>query len=69
MQLVGDVTGGVCIIVDDMIDTAGTLCKAIKKSIKEQQKGEAGAKHEDHSLSLFLCTVMQCCLGPNRPVW
>ncbi|CCW63332.1 unnamed protein product [Phytomonas sp. EM1] len=28
MQLVGEVDGCVCVIVDDMIDTAGTLCKA-----------------------------------------
>ena len=27
MDLVGDVTDADCIIVDDMIDTAGTLCK------------------------------------------
>jgi len=28
MDLVGDVKDCDCIIVDDMIDTAGTLCKA-----------------------------------------
>ena len=28
MELVGNVNGKTCIIIDDMIDTAGTLCKA-----------------------------------------
>jgi len=28
MQLVGEVTGKICFIFDDMIDTGGTLCKA-----------------------------------------
>lgn len=28
MELVGNVQGCDCIIIDDMIDTAGTLCKA-----------------------------------------
>ncbi len=28
MHLIGDVAGRTCLLVDDMIDTAGTLCKA-----------------------------------------
>lgn len=28
MNIIGDVEGKTCIVVDDMIDTAGTLCKA-----------------------------------------
>jgi len=30
MELVGNVEGKVCILIDDMIDTAGTLCEAAK---------------------------------------
>ena len=35
MHIIGDVAGEVCIIVDDMIDTAGTLCHAAK-ALKEK---------------------------------
>lgn len=39
MVLIGDVTGKTCVIVDDMIDTAGTLCTAA-----DLLKNEGGAK-------------------------
>jgi ribose-phosphate pyrophosphokinase len=30
MNIIGDVEGRVCVLIDDMIDTAGTLCQAAK---------------------------------------
>jgi ribose-phosphate pyrophosphokinase len=35
MHLIGEVKGRTCLIVDDMVDTAGTLCKAAD-ALKEQ---------------------------------
>ena len=35
MNIIGDVEGKVCVIVDDMADTAGTLCKAAA-ALKEE---------------------------------
>ncbi|MBV1914682.1 MAG: ribose-phosphate pyrophosphokinase [Pseudomonadales bacterium] len=34
MNIIGDVEGRTCVIVDDMVDTAGTLCKAAE-ALKE----------------------------------
>ena len=35
MNIIGDVAGRTCVIMDDMVDTAGTLCKAAQ-ALKEQ---------------------------------
>jgi ribose-phosphate pyrophosphokinase len=35
MHIIGDVEGKTCVLVDDMIDTAGTLCKAVT-ALKEK---------------------------------
>jgi len=37
-HVIGDVKGKVCIIFDDMIDTAGTICEASKLLIREGAK-------------------------------
>ena len=39
MHIIGDVKGRTCVLVDDMVDTAGTLCKAAEALKKH------GAKH------------------------
>src|SRR5690606_40965344 len=35
MHIIGDVSGKTCILVDDIVDTAGTLCKA-GQALKDQ---------------------------------
>jgi ribose-phosphate pyrophosphokinase len=39
MNIIGDVSGRTCVIMDDMVDTAGTLCKAAQAL---KQNGAAG---------------------------
>jgi ribose-phosphate pyrophosphokinase len=38
MTVIGDVTGKTCLIVDDICDTAGTLCKAAEVLIENGAK-------------------------------
>lgn len=35
MNIIGDVRGKACVIVDDLVDTAGTLCEAARSLIEE----------------------------------
>ncbi len=52
MHVIGDVEGEVCVIVDDMIDTAGTLCQAAQALKKK------GAKQ------VFACATHAVLSGP-----
>jgi ribose-phosphate pyrophosphokinase len=46
MNIVGEVSGMTAILIDDMIDTAGTMCKAAKALIENgARKVLAGASH------------------------
>jgi ribose-phosphate pyrophosphokinase len=38
MNIIGEVDGRTCLIMDDMVDTAGTLCKAAQ-ALKERGAG------------------------------
>ncbi len=42
MHIIGDVSGKTCVIIDDMVDTAGTLCKAAD-ALKEHGAGKVVA--------------------------
>ena len=42
-EVVGDVEGRMCILVDDMIDTAGTICQAAEALIEHGAKGVIAA--------------------------
>ena len=39
MNIIGDVEGRTCVIMDDMVDTANTLCKAAT-ALKEQRRDQ-----------------------------
>src|SRR5881397_370053 len=46
MHIIGDVSGQHCLIVDDLIDTAGTLVKAAEALLKQGAKSvRASATH------------------------
>ena len=54
MHIVGDVKGRRCLLVDDLIDTAGTLCNA------------AGALKEAGALEVSACATHGVLSGPAR---
>ena len=44
MNIIGEVAGKTCVLIDDMVDTAGTLCQAAQ-ALKERRRGEGGGLH------------------------
>ena len=52
MHIIGDVKGKSCVIIDDMIDTAGTLCTAAK------------ALEEEGACDVFACATHGVLSGP-----
>ncbi len=66
--LIGDVDGKVCLVVDDMIDTAGTLCSAVMELVDQGARrviavathgifsGPAMDRMEDSALSEVIVT-------------
>ena len=52
MHIIGDVQGKNCVIIDDMIDTAGTLCAAAK------------ALQEQGAVDVYACATHAVLSGP-----
>jgi len=45
MNVVGDVAGRHCLLVDDLIDTAGTLVKGAEALLKKGAAGVSACRH------------------------
>jgi ribose-phosphate pyrophosphokinase len=52
MNIIGDVKGKNCVMIDDMIDTAGTICAA------------ADALHKNGALDIYACATHGVLSGP-----
>jgi len=49
MNIIGDVEGKICVLVDDMVDTAGTLCVAAR-ALKEEGGAQKVVAYITHAL-------------------
>lgn len=77
MKVIGDVTGKTCIIVDDMVDTAGTLCKAAEVLMENGAKEVhsyithgvmSGPAVERVAKSVMKSLVITDSIQPTQPV-
>ena len=62
MNIIGDVEGRSCIVLDDLVDTAGTLCQA-SRALKEHGAARVVAYCTHAVLSLSLIHISE----PTRP--
>ena len=62
MNIIGDVEGRTCVIMDDIVDTANTLCKAAT-ALKEH-----GAEKVSRTARIR-CSPAARSRGSRRPTW
>ena len=60
MNIIGEVEGRTCVIMDDMVDTAGTLCKAA------QVLKSAARSRSSPTRRTRCCRVAQATASPHR---